>query len=90
MAEDSILEDARCIVAAIKRAAPLAVVVEQVDGLRTHHTEVLRKARAALDALPYHWFYLEADGLAFGSTHSRARLLWVGVRVDVYVEPVLT
>ena len=85
--ESSVLTYTVEIVRTVQRAAPLAVVIEQADGLRSHHPELLWRSRAMLDKLPYHWFFLEADGIAMGSFHTRDRLLWVGVRVDAYVEP---
>ena len=86
-AEHSVLGYTDEIVATAQRAAPLAIVIEQSVGLQTHYPELLRRSRAKLDTLPYHWFFLEADGPTLGSTHARTRLLWVGVRVDMYTPP---
>ena len=70
--------------AAIRRTAPRAVVIEQSDGLRTHHADAYDRFRARLDLLPYCWLHRSVDAHTdYAGTHFRARLLWVGVRADL-------
>ena len=74
----------RVIIAAVQRACPMAVVIEQSDGLRTHHPQIYRAFRDALDTLPYVWMHRNVDAhREYGGTHSRERLLWIGIRRDL-------
>lgn len=78
--------DFESIAATVRRAQPLVVVVEQSDGLATHQPAAYTAADKVLRELPYAWSHTCSDAHSdFGSSHVRARLLWVGVRVDVYV-----
>ena len=64
------------------------MVIEQVDGLRTHHPAAYMRFREALDSLPYIWYHRPIEAhFAFGATHLRNRLLWVGVRIDCHLTP---
>ena len=84
-AVDTTMEHFGLIVRTALRACPLVVVVEQSDGLATHHPDAYIEARRLLDGLPYVWSHTRSDSHAdFGSSHERRRLLWVGVRADVY------
>ena len=84
-AVDSTLEHFGHIAQAVTRASPLVVVVEQSDGLATHHPDAYAEAKRLLDGLPYVWSHTCSDlRVSFGASHRRRRLLWVGVRVDVF------
>ena len=70
--------------AVVCRAVPRVIVLEQSNGLRTHHVALYRRVREFLLSLPYVWFHIESDAHTdLGASHYRARLYWVGVRVDV-------
>ena len=76
----------RVIVRAVQRAAPYAVVIEQSDGLRTHHPRVYKAFCDTLNTLPYVWLHRSVDAYHdYNGTHLRARLVWIGVRADIAV-----
>jgi site-specific DNA-cytosine methylase len=78
--------DFKAIVTTVRRSQPLVVVVEQSDGLASHQPAAYAAADQALRELPYAWSHTCSDAHSdCGSSHVRARLLWVGVRVDVFV-----
>ena len=78
--------DFEAIAATVRRAQPLVVVVEQSDGLATHQPAAYAAADQVLRELPYAWSHTCSDAHSdFGCSHVRARLLSVGVRVDVFV-----
>ena len=67
----------------VRRARPAAVIIEQSDGMRTHHSAVYQAMRDALSELGYVWRHASVDAYTdYGATHFRHRLLWVGVRAD--------
>jgi len=83
---EAVVEYTHAIVETICRAAPLVVVIEQTNGLRTHHPALYLEFNRALGSLPYYWFPSELDARTdLGASHTRTRLLWVGIRVDVCV-----
>ena len=62
----------------------MAVVIEQSDGLRTHHPQIYHAFRDTLDTLPYVWMHRSVDAhREYDGTHFRERLLWIGVRRDL-------
>ena len=66
----------------VRRACPLVVVVEQSDGMRTHHPDVYALMKGSLGELPYSWRHASVDAHDdYGATHYRRRLLWIGTRV---------
>ena len=66
----------------VRRACPLAVIIEQSDGMRTHHPDIYAYMRRSLNKLPYMWRHASVDAHDdYGASHFRKRLLWVGTRL---------
>ena len=71
------------ICATVRRACPLVVVIEQSDGMRTHHPELYADMRRSLHTPPYAWRHASVEAHKdYGASHFRKRLLWVGTRLE--------
>ena len=82
----ALVSDFKTVADAARRAQPLILLLEQSDGLRTHHPGAYDAMCRVLDALPYVWAHRSLDlHDDLGGCHLRCRLLWVGVRSDVFV-----
>ena len=68
----------------ITSTSPYVVLIEQSDGLKTHHLDSYQEFNDALLKLPYwvHHDVIEAHRDC-GSSHVRSRLGWVLIRSDV-------
>ena len=63
-----------------RRARPSIILIEQSDGLRTHHKAAHRVMNMILRTLPYTWHHGTVSAAAqLGASHARARLGWVGI-----------
>ena len=64
---------------AITRCTPAVVLLEQSCGLASHHVGAYSRFRAGLDTFPYLWHHGVLDGVSAGGSHSRSRLIWIGI-----------
>ena len=65
----------------VLRAQPMIVIIEQSDGLRTHHPSDYSRVCARLDQLPYNWLHRTVCAHRdYSSPHRRSRLVWIGRR----------
>jgi site-specific DNA-cytosine methylase len=86
-ADAALVSDFEIVADAARRAQPLVLLLEQSDGLRTHHPSAYGAMCRVLDALPYVWAHRSMDlHDDLGGCHLRCRLLWVGVLIDVFVK----
>ena len=77
----SMLRQVGALARLVERTAPMLVVGEQVDGLKTHFPVAWEVMWAALVALPYTWSWAIADAADLGCCSHRRRVLLAGVRV---------
>ena len=74
------------LVGVVTSLLPYLVLIEQSDGLYTHHRPLYRSLLGRLSALPYYVYVASVDAhLGFGASHYRSRLLMVLVRSDLHV-----
>ena len=87
VSDAALVSDFELVADTARRAQPLVLLLEQSDGLRTHHPNAYDAMCRVLDALPYVWAHRSMDlHDDLGGCHLRCRLLWVGVRSDVFVK----
>ena len=72
--------DILTITNAVRKFKPRAVIIEQTSGLRTHHRALYDEMQGALLQLPYTWRHSLVRAEEVGAPHTRARLMWAGVR----------
>lgn len=62
----------------VRRCEPQLVMIEQSDGLRTHHPALYAWFCVALERMPYNWSHGCVDVARLGASQHRKRLGWVG------------
>ena len=72
--------DILTITKAVRKFKPKAVIIEQTSGLLTHHRALYDEMQEALLRLPYVWRHSLVRAEEVGAPHTRARLIWSGVR----------
>ena len=83
LAEDAIHEQARVLTSVILALLPRAVVIEQSDGLYTHHRDLFTFLIGELASLPYYVYHRILDAHSdFRASHHRSRLLVILIRSD--------
>lgn len=75
--------DASPLCRLVTASRPAVLLLEQTDGLRTHHPQALADLQEALGCLPYVWRHGSVDAFDLGAGHHRVRLGWAGVRNDL-------
>ena len=83
LAEGAVHEQARVLTSVIMALLPRAVIVEQSDGLYTHHRGLFTFLLGELTSLPYYVHHRTLDAhVDFRASHHRSRLLFVLIRSD--------